>query len=534
MDVKLEQHAAMPSRRQADATNHWIFVFPTPGFEHYLNGVPYGDLMRRRHASLPAARLERAPIGIDLPNGFASHISFACLPQDLSRFELLTIARRLVAAELNFEPKEMGLCVCGFEQPSCERVAEALIAAVLAAVAPMPRYKSSKTTPRTFERLRLFGFRAGHHFQRSYAEAEGNNLARYLTGLPPNALTPAIYRRRVASLAKSERWRMEFLDQKELRRMRAGAFLAVAQGSPEADAGIIHLEYRPSGARRARSVALVGKGICFDTGGVNLKPPNFMLGMHKDMQGSAVALGTLLALTRLEVGFPVQCWMALAANHIGPRAYKPNDVVRAADGTTIEVINSDAEGRMVLADTLTLASRTEPRLIIDFATLTGACKRALGNGYSGVFTNQDGYVPTLIDAGRECGERLWPFPLDADYDQALESAVADIKQCAEEAAADHILAARFLQRFVKAGVPWIHIDLSSGTHKGGLAHVPTDITGFGVRLALHLLLDRGFAEERSPCANGDKGGAYPETRKGTVRRQRRVLGGSTRSRRVKA
>jgi leucyl aminopeptidase len=392
----------------------------------------------------------------------------------------------------------------------------------------MPRYKSGTPAPKAIGRIRLFGCRPGHGFERSYAEAEGNNLARYLTGLPPNELTPAHYRRRVAALAKTEGWRMEFLDQKTLRRIGAGAFLAVAQGSPEPDAGIIHLEFRPRRARRRAAVALVGKGICFDTGGVNLKPASFMLGMHKDMQGSAVALGTLLALTRLEVGFPVECWMALATNHIGPRAYKPNDIVKAADGTTIEVINTDAEGRMVLADTLALASRTGPRLVIDFATLTGACKRALGNGYSGAFSNRDRYLSMLIEAGRACGERVWPFPLDADYDEALESTVADIKQCAEEAGADHILAARFLRRFVKAEIPWIHVDLSSGTRKGGLAHVPTDITGFGVRLALHLLLDRGLAEGDGAGRSADDGPERPMPEKGKAR------GAGARSRRANA
>ena len=152
----------------------------------------------------------------------------------------------------------------------------------------------------------------------------------------------------------------------------------MAQGSPEPDAGIVHLKYGPPRAANiskttgSGGLALCGKGICFDTGGVNLKPANFMLGMHKDMQGSAVALGTLLALTRLKVPFPIECWLALATNHIGPSAYKPNDVVTAMDGTTIEIVNTDAEGRMVLCDTLTLASRAKPALIIDFATLTGA------------------------------------------------------------------------------------------------------------------------------------------------------------------
>jgi len=210
------------------------------------------------------------------------------------------------------------------------------------------------------------------------------------------------------------------------------------------------------------------------------------------MQGSAVALATLLALSQMEVDFAVECWLAIAMNHIGPKAYKPNDVVVAADGTSIEIVHTDAEGRMVLADTLIMASKQKPRLIIDYATLTGACMYSIGTSYSGVFTNREDLHPTLIQAGKDSGERVWPFPLDDDYDKGLKSDIADVKQCAVKGNADHILAARFLQRFVKNDVPWIHVDLSSSNNKGGLAHIPTDTTGFGIRFSMNLLLDKSI------------------------------------------
>jgi leucyl aminopeptidase len=363
----------------------------------------------------------------------------------------------------------------------------------------MPVFRSEKTPPAPLARLRLCGAADRIDIARVRAEADGNNLARELTMLPPNELTPARYRRRIAALARAEGWRMRFLDSRALRRKGAGAFLAVAQGSATDDAGIVHLRYQPktgkSGAslRRAgaksAALALVGKGICFDTGGVNLKPAKHMHGMHEDMEGSAVALGTLLALSRLKAPFAVDCWLALAQNHIGPRAYKQNDLVRAANGVTIEVMHTDAEGRMVLADTLALASREKPGLIIDYATLTGSCVYALSTRYSGAFTNRPALHPDIIAAGADSGERVWPFPIDADFDQDLESRIADVKQCTLEGTADHILAARFLTRFVDDR-PWLHIDLSAGNHKGGLAHIPTDITGFGVRFTLNLLLDR--------------------------------------------
>jgi leucyl aminopeptidase len=141
---------------------------------------------------------------------------------------------------------------------------------------------------------------------------------------------------------------------------------------------------------------------------------------------------------------------------------------------------------MVLADTLALASRSDPGLVIDYATLTGSCVHALGTVYSGAFTNRDALRDDIIQAGRNSGERVWPFPFDADYDSALESRIADVRQCTLDGEADHILAARFLSRFV-GDKPWIHIDLSAGSNKGGLAHIPTDTTGFGVRFTLDLL-----------------------------------------------
>ncbi|HEU4530508.1 MAG TPA: hypothetical protein VFR59_04950, partial [Steroidobacteraceae bacterium] len=247
----------------------------------------------------------------------------------------------------------------------------------------------------------------------------------------------------------------------------------------------------------ARLVSLVGKGICFDTGGTNLKAHKSMLDMHTDMEGSAVALGTLLALTRLKVKFPVDCWLAITENRIGPHAYKPQDVVRASNGTSIHVIHTDAEGRMVLADALALASRRKPELILDFATLTGACVNALTERYSGVFTNRPRWRETLERAGTQSGERTWCFPMDEDFDSDLESPLADVLQCTTEGKGDHILAARFLSRFVDPAIGWAHVDLAASQRTGGLAHINTEITGFGVRFAVNLLLEQKLPKERA-------------------------------------
>jgi len=486
-DIKLQQHEALPGTQQIDALKHWIMLFPSAD---EMKNIPYVDCLLQRRKQLGRGKVDSDPVEIDLANAQGSHAVYACIDPAKAPFEFLTLARKMIAAQQKQKAERVGIVVCGFETSHAERVAETIIAAACAATAVMPNYKSDKQSKASLRRLDLYGLKIRHGFKRTMAEARGNALARYLSILPANELTPSSYIKRIRSLARENKWKLEFYDSTALQKKKAGAFLAVAQGSPARDAGIVRLRYTPGTSRAKGKIILVGKGICFDTGGTNLKQAKYMFGMHEDMQGSAVALGTFMALTQLQVTFPIECWMALATNHIGPKAYKPNDVITAADGTTIEIVHTDAEGRMVLADTLALASRQKPKLIIDYATLTGACVYSLGSSYSGIFTNRDELHPSLIQAGKDSGERVWPFPLDEDYDKRLESDIADVKQCALESDADHILAARFLRRFVKNEIPWIHIDLASSNRKGGLAHIPTDTTGFGVRYTLNLLLDK--------------------------------------------
>lgn len=474
-----------------DGLSDWIVVVSAGKDAGRRQQAPYAQILLDRRRRLRKKEIDTEPFVTDLPNAAGSRVASAVIRGDLPEFELLTLARKLVEVAVKNKATAVGVAIAGFTARQRERIAEAQLAAIFAAGAELPAYKREPERAPAIEVVDVFGVGASPRFRRTRVEAEGNALARRFSLLPPNKLTPREYVRQARQIARRHKWRVDFYDSAALRRKGAGAFLAVVQGSPVDDAGILRLRYSPG--RRAvgngRGLMLVGKGVCFDTGGTNVKPAKFMYNMHGDMQGSAVALGVLHALSALRVRFPVECWMALATNNIGPKAYKPNDVVHACDGTSIEVVHTDAEGRMLLADTLALASRERPGLIVDFATLTGACVYSLGSGYSGVFTNRDEWRELLIHTGRSCGERVWPFPMDEDYDKALESEIADIKQCAIEGDADHILAARFLKRFVGENVPWIHLDLASGIRKTGLAHIPTGMTGFGVRYALSLLLD---------------------------------------------
>jgi leucyl aminopeptidase len=484
--IKINQHPDLPDTQRVDAAEALILLLPEAALRKAWPLVPYADVLHQRVARLPAKLGNTVLLATDLPNRGSTHVAVACIKSGSSAFELLSLARELAAAVLKYKPEQVMVCLAGLDDELAARVAEAQVAALLAASVEMPSYKSKPEKHQALRTIAVHGA-ARQDYARTLAEARGNALARFLTQLPPNELTPKQYRQRVARLARQQQWRLRFLDQRALQRINAGAFLAVAQGSPDADAGILHLRYTPRQRTGKAALALVGKGICFDTGGTNLKPSKYMLGMHEDMEGSAVALGTLLALTELKVDFPVDCWLALAQNHIGPKAYKQNDVVTACNGTTIEVIHTDAEGRMVLADTLALAGKGKPGLMIDYATLTGSCVAALGTIYSGAFSNRSDFTAAIIEAGRASGERVWPFPADADYEKVLESEIADIKQCSIDSGPDHIHAMRFLNRFVPESIPWIHVDLSAGNNKGGLAHIPTDVTGFGVRFTLNLL-----------------------------------------------
>jgi leucyl aminopeptidase len=374
---------------------------------------------------------------------------------------------------------------------------EALLAAALAHGFALPAFRSSRTERKRLRQITLVDGPDNDSrvdFRRASAAARGNNLVRWLTALPPNKLDAREYRRLIAELARDNGLSMRWLDEQQLRKLGANAFLAVAAASAGSGAGIAHLKYRPRANKREPDVALVGKGIIFDTGGVNLKPHKSMLDMHIDMSGSAVALATLLALAELRVPFGVDAWLAITENRIGPQGYKPQDVIRACNGVTIQVIHTDAEGRMALADTLALAGRTNPRFMMDFATLTGASVYALTERMSSVLTNRPALADKLVAAGRASGERVWNFPFEADFDSDLESKVADVIQCAVEGKGDHILATRFLNRFVPKDVAWAHIDLSSVSRHGGLAHVNTDITGFGVRFALEALLNQNVLD----------------------------------------
>ncbi|MFZ2855398.1 MAG: leucyl aminopeptidase family protein [Rhodocyclaceae bacterium] len=437
-------------------------------------------LRRRREKVADLAKSPACAAGVD-----GGLYVWAAFDPEKTAFERDTLLCAAVSLLLDEHPESLSIEICG--DPALRAaMAERAAYAVWVNGTPLPAQRKEADKP--LKRFFLSGWEGD--LSVVAACAAGNVLARQLTVLPPNDLTPALYRKRIARLARDEGWEVEVFDFARLQKMGAGAFLAVAQGSGENDAAIVRVSYVPKRSRGR--VALVGKGICFDTGGHNLKSAKSMIGMHEDMNGSAVVLGLLLAASRQKLPLRIDAWLAVAQNHLSPQAYKQGDIVRALNGTTIEVVHTDAEGRMVLADTLTLAAKGaagKPDLIIDFATLTYDMIVALGTRYCGIFASDATLAGDAVAAGVASGERVCSFPFDADYEEDLESKVADIKQCSLEGEADHILAARFLKRFV-GKQPWLHVDLSAASNEDGLGAVASDQTGFGVAWGLELLKHR--------------------------------------------
>ncbi|MFA6178597.1 MAG: leucyl aminopeptidase family protein [Candidatus Methylopumilus sp.] len=482
MPIQLKQSATIADEKSLTATSHLLFVLPS-NKPASLPFAPVLEAKLKRNRN-KYADLAKTPVTADLPNGGVA--TWVVLDAKLNPFQRHTLLRKATKPLLDEKPQTLGIVLFGSDKMRQQGARDAYyVASVNAAELPERKGAKDKKKSHALKTISIYGWNEANGFAEVRALVAGNSLTRQLSMLPPSELTPTTYREKVQKLAKDNGWKHQEYDMKKLKKMGAGAFVAVGQGSEPLDAAIVHLSYSPKGAKK--HISLVGKGICFDTGGHNLKPAKYMNGMHEDMNGSAVVLGILLAATKSELPVKIDCWLAIAQNHIGPLAYKQNDVVTALNGTTIEIVHTDAEGRMVLADTLTLASREKPEFMMDFATLTGSMVSALGDRYSGILGNRPELLCKAVGAGMAAGERVCAFPFDEDYDEELESSIADIKQCTLEGGADHVLATRFLSKFIEGDVPWIHVDLSCYSRKGGLGAVASDTNGFGVGFGLEVI-----------------------------------------------
>lgn len=319
------------------------------------------------------------------------------------------------------------------------------------------------------------------------AIAEGVRLTRDLGNCPPNVCTPLYLGQEAEKLAATnDRISTAILDEKEIAALKMGSFLSVAQGSRNPPR-LITLEYRGRKDKQ-KPIVLVGKGITFDTGGNSLKPAAAMIGMKYDMCGAASVLGVIKAAALLELPLNIVGIIAAAENMPGASASRPDDVVTSMSGLTIEILNTDAEGRLVLCDALTYCERFKPEIVIDIATLTGACAVALGPHAAALMTNHQPLADDLLAAGFKSADRCWQLPLWEDYQEGLNSAVADVANISSTAEAGTIMGACFLQRFVK-DYHWAHLDIANVAAKKGSAK-DRSATGRPVALLVQYLLDR--------------------------------------------
>jgi leucyl aminopeptidase len=425
------------------------------------------------NGELPAARLAIAGVGAG-----------EAVDADALRTAAATVVR-----EADFAGTVAWLLDDSLDLPKPEQARAIVDGTVLGAYDP-GRWKRESEAPRV-ESLVIVSDAPGvrEAAERAATVAEWTNRARDLANEPPNVLTPKALAARTAEIAEgSPQLTAEAYGVDRIRAMAMGAFAGVAQGSHN-EARLIVLRYEPAEAARTDVVlGLVGKAVTFDTGGISIKKALYMEDMKGDMAGGGAVIAGLGALAAL--GAPIRAIGVVAAteNAVGGGAFRPGDILTAKNGKTIEIINTDAEGRLILADAMTYAQELGATHLVDFATLTGAMERALGDFYAGVFANDDRWRTLVVDSGEASGDHAWPWPLHPRYRRFIDSDFADIKNSNIRSQGVPVLAAEFLHEFAGEG-PWAHIDMAGTgfftwprhdylSQRGG--------TGYGVRLICEL------------------------------------------------
>jgi leucyl aminopeptidase len=316
---------------------------------------------------------------------------------------------------------------------------------------------------------------------------EGVFLSRDLVSEPPNVLNPKKYTEEIKKLTKLG-LKVEILNESKLKKLGMHSLLGVGQGS-ENETFLVVIKWNGAKSNFGKPLAFVGKGVCFDTGGISLKPARFMEEMKYDMGGSAVVVGLMKSFALRKAKVNAVGVVGLVENMPDGNAQRPGDIVKSYSGKTIEVLNTDAEGRLVLADALTYTEeKFKPRFIIDLATLTGAIIMALGEEYAGLFSNNDELSKNIFKASENVNEKVWRLPLHKNYDKLMDSPIADVQNINYAGGAGSITAAQFLQRFILNKTPWAHLDIAGMAFSKKAANLnPGGATGFGVRLLNNLV-----------------------------------------------
>ncbi len=383
---------------------------------------------------------------------------------------------------------KLGARSVAFNVPSGVESADAGVAMTEAALLASYRYATYKKAPATdvtdvvfvVDAKRVANFTTG--MKRAQSVMTGVTLARDLVNAPPHDMHPEQLANTAKAIAKISKGRItvKILDRAACEKLGMGAYLAVAKGSAYPPK-FIHLVYKSAKASK-KSIAVVGKGITFDSGGLSLKPADAMMTMKCDMGGAAATLGLFATLTALAPSVTVHGIIAAAENMPSGTAMRPGDIVRSSNGKTIEILNTDAEGRLTLADALHYATKLKPDTIVDLATLTGACVVALGEEIAGVMSNDKNVAATLLAAAERAGEKLWEMPLEPRYKSLVESDVADLRNIATNRYGGTLTAGLFLQHFVN-DIPWAHMDIAGPAfaERPMASYIGKGGTGYGVR-----------------------------------------------------
>jgi leucyl aminopeptidase len=344
--------------------------------------------------------------------------------------------------------------------------AQAVVEGLMVGDFESDKYRTDKKNNREIQSVSLAGFDAGPGgnltaaIERGRVIAESQNFARDLINEPSNRLTPRMLAARAETMAKEMGLSVEILDERKISELKMGALIGVAQGSVEPPRVIV-VRYTPENPRPGGPVlGLVGKAVTFDTGGISIKPADNMEKMKYDMGGGATMLGAMRALAYMKPSVPVIAVIPATENMPGGRAQKPGDVQVAMSGKTIEVINTDAEGRLILADGVTYARKLGCTHLIDAATLTGAIQVALGNVHVGAFGTPREYLDQFLESAKGAGEKMWPMPMDDEYEELIKSTIADIRNTGTGKGGGAITAAWFIKEFAE-DTPWVHLDIAA-------------------------------------------------------------------------
>ncbi len=484
--MRLTYQADIPARPAADAA---VFLFDTQSdLDRRPELAPVRELIEPllKAESFQPEFLAELPVRLEkgwlllVGLGREDHLTPARLVEASALAARMAQARRLTSLDWFPPPAASG---------PADDTLELSATGALLALYRQAEFKSEPGPAPSLASIRFVGPKlpgAAAALRRAEAAAEAVGLARLLGDRPANALYPETFAEEARRLAKPLRLKVTVMDEKKLATEKMNLVLAVGRGSARPPR-LVTVEYKGAAAGR-KPVALVGKGVTFDSGGLSLKPADSLVGMKTDMAGAATVLGVILAAARLKLPVNLVAIMPLAENMPDGDAFRVGDVFASRSGRTVEIANTDAEGRLLLADALALAGELKPAAIVDVATLTGACAVALGDRCAGLFTDDEALRADLMVAARETGEAVWPMPLFNEYDELLKSETADLASHPGVPRGGAVTAALFLRRFVPEGIPWAHLDIA-GPGRAGKPRpgTPVGATGFGVRTLLRLL-----------------------------------------------